>query len=225
MIEYTETEAALVDAVKQLVREQGLAKTTVLQISQRANLNRKTFYKHFRDKYELVNWICYREWSERESIFGLEDSWAFVLSILVFFENDRQFYGAALEDTGQNSFGSYIVDNTAAIIRSSSEELFRYFQVDEDAITRISYQLARMFRESIVYWLKYQEDKSSAEFFLSIETEANAFAALICEYNRYAGTESFCRKPGIPHFTKEKLGGVRLHSESEIEDEMQDVGP
>ncbi len=217
MNEHTETKAALADAVKQLVREQGLAKTTVLQISQRANLNRKTFYKHFRDKYELVNWICYREWSERESAFGLEDSWAFALSILAFFEDDRLFYGAALEDMSQNSFGTYIVNNIATIIRQSCGDVFRYFGVADDAIDRISFQLARMFRESIVFWLKEQEDKTSAEFFVDIETEANAFAALICEYNRYAGIECFCRNPGIPHFSEEKLGGIRLHSESEME--------
>lgn len=215
---YTESEAALVDAVKELVREQGLAKTTVLQISQRANLNRKTFYKHFRDKYELVNWICYREWSERESDTGLKDDWAFVLSILTFFESDRKFYGAALEDNGQNSFGMYIVENIAEAIRSSCADMFRFFGIAEDSIVRISFQLARMFRESMVYWLLHQDGKTSVEFFVDVETEANAFAALICDYNKYAGLECFCNKPGLPHFTAEKLDNVKLKPESEIED-------
>ncbi len=48
------TRKALRDAFISLVRERGLAAVTVLDVTERAMVNRATFYRHFRDKYDLM---------------------------------------------------------------------------------------------------------------------------------------------------------------------------
>ena len=48
------TRKALQDAFIALVRERGLEAVTVRDVAERAMVNRATFYRHFRDKYDLM---------------------------------------------------------------------------------------------------------------------------------------------------------------------------
>ena len=47
----------LADALKCVMKEKVFAKISVTDICDRCNMNRKSFYYHFKDKYDLVNWI------------------------------------------------------------------------------------------------------------------------------------------------------------------------
>lgn len=51
------TKRALATSLKELMMEQPFEKINVAQICERCNMNRKSFYYHFKDKYDLVNWI------------------------------------------------------------------------------------------------------------------------------------------------------------------------
>ena len=52
---------ALAIALKELMREKPLVKISIADIVGRCGMNRQSFYYHFRDKYDLVNWIFYTE--------------------------------------------------------------------------------------------------------------------------------------------------------------------
>ena len=45
------------EALKGLMAEMPFEKINVSQICERCGMNRKSFYYHFKDKYDLVNWI------------------------------------------------------------------------------------------------------------------------------------------------------------------------
>jgi AcrR family transcriptional regulator len=49
------TRQALLQAFRDVVREKGFAATSVQEVTERANINRGTFYLHFTDKYMLVD--------------------------------------------------------------------------------------------------------------------------------------------------------------------------
>lgn len=48
------TKRALATSLKELMVEQPFDKINVAQICERCNMNRKSFYYHFKDKYDLV---------------------------------------------------------------------------------------------------------------------------------------------------------------------------
>ena len=56
MDEKARTRQRLADAVKAEMERAPLDKITVSQIVERAGVTRQTFYRNFRDKYDLVNW-------------------------------------------------------------------------------------------------------------------------------------------------------------------------
>ena len=59
MAESSITKNALAEALKGLMMEKNFEKISVSDICDRCNMNRKSFYYHFRDKYDLLNWIFY----------------------------------------------------------------------------------------------------------------------------------------------------------------------
>ncbi len=54
------TRKAIQDAFTSLVGERGFDAVTVRDISERAMVNRATFYRHFRDKHEVMRWVTDR---------------------------------------------------------------------------------------------------------------------------------------------------------------------
>ena len=51
------TKKALATALKELMEEVPFDKLQVAQICEHCDMNRKSFYYHFKDKYDLLNWI------------------------------------------------------------------------------------------------------------------------------------------------------------------------
>ena len=58
------TKKALASSLKELMETQPLTKISVGDICEKCGMNRKSFYYHFCDKYELVNWIFDTEFNE-----------------------------------------------------------------------------------------------------------------------------------------------------------------
>ena len=52
------TKRALEASLKKLLLERPLDKITVTDIAEDCGINRMTFYYHFRDIYDLVEWAC-----------------------------------------------------------------------------------------------------------------------------------------------------------------------
>lgn len=55
------TKKAIYYALKELLKEQPFNKITINDIAKQCNINRQTFYYHFMDKEDLVEWICKEE--------------------------------------------------------------------------------------------------------------------------------------------------------------------
>lgn len=54
------TRTAIKDAFTSLVSERGFDAVTVRDVTERAMVNRATFYRHFRDKNDLMHWVADR---------------------------------------------------------------------------------------------------------------------------------------------------------------------
>lgn len=65
------TKKALASSLKELMETQPLTKISVGDICEKCGMNRKSFYYHFCDKYELVNWIFYTEFNEIRNRQGI----------------------------------------------------------------------------------------------------------------------------------------------------------
>ena len=55
------TKKAIAQCLKNLAAEKSFLKISIGDITAACGLNRQTFYYHFQDKYELLDWIYYEE--------------------------------------------------------------------------------------------------------------------------------------------------------------------
>lgn len=55
------TKNALVDSLKHMLLQKPLNKITVTDIAEDCGINRMTFYYHFKDIYDLVEWACMQD--------------------------------------------------------------------------------------------------------------------------------------------------------------------
>lgn len=111
------------DSIIELMEVHPLEKITVQMIAQNCNTTRQTFYYHFEDKFQLVNWIFRNNIDTITSTSSPHAPWKEVLGIMLnsMKENER-FYVNALSYEGQNSFQEYITEHTRA---AYTKELLR----------------------------------------------------------------------------------------------------
>lgn len=101
----------LVESFKELVLKRPIEKITIKEITDKAGVIRPTFYNHFQDKYELLEWIIRTDLIEpmRPLIQnGLSDQ--ALLFVFTGVQNDMEFYARARRLEGQNSFESIVTN-------------------------------------------------------------------------------------------------------------------
>ena len=111
------TKNALAAAMKSLMEKTPFSKISVGDICELCQMNRKSFYYHFKDKYDLVNWIFYTEFISAIRSCELENGWELMQDVCEYFYQNRRFYMNALEVHGQDSFRDYFKDLLHAIIK------------------------------------------------------------------------------------------------------------
>lgn len=124
------TKRALANALKELMQEKAFEKISVGDICERCDMNRKSFYYHFKDKYDLVNWIFDTEFISVMKTKTEEDTWKWYTEICKYFYNNKAFYRKALRITGQNSFSEHFRDVMFSIISKRFGELFGVSNLD-----------------------------------------------------------------------------------------------
>lgn len=95
----------LAGSFKELACERSIEKITIKEITERAGVIRPTFYNHFQDKYELLEWIIMHE--VLDPIRPLVEAGMVDEALTLIFtaiQKDKEFYIRACRLEGQNSF-------------------------------------------------------------------------------------------------------------------------
>ena len=69
------TKRALVQSLKNLLLEKPLSKITVTDITEDCGISRMTFYYHFKDIYDLVEWACMEDAAKALANKKTYDTW------------------------------------------------------------------------------------------------------------------------------------------------------
>ena len=134
------TKQALAGALKELIAEQPFEKISVSDICERCGMNRKSFYYHFKDKYDLVNWIFDTEFVELNQANSMDisllcqnfdDRWKYIEIVCNYFYENRIFYRKVLKVDGQNSFASHFREFIRPLFRLRVEVLLGMHDVPE----------------------------------------------------------------------------------------------
>lgn len=157
MQEKRNIEERLAESLKALIQTEPFEKITIREIVDRVGTTRVTFYNHFRDKYELVEWIIHKQVIEPVGIL-LQHGMIKEALVLIFEKiyEDRDFYRQAVKMEGQNSL-------TEIIEKSIHEILLQILTVkDQEMKTRypwldknmISAYYANSLAYIVILWIR-----------------------------------------------------------------------
>lgn len=120
------TKRILGEAMKTLMSEKPLAKISVGDIVDYCGINRNSFYYHFKDKYDLVNWIFYNDLAleiSQEDVFS-GSGWDVMEALCRFLYKEKEFYINALSVQGQNSFAEYFTEMMGTVVEARTQDMF-----------------------------------------------------------------------------------------------------
>ena len=108
----------LAESLKELTEKHPIEKITIKEITDKAGVIRPTFYNHFQDKYELLEWIVKTELLE-PMIPLLQHEMLEQALVLMFtsIERSKTFYTKASKLEGQNSFESIVKNSLGEILQ------------------------------------------------------------------------------------------------------------
>ncbi len=153
--------------MKKLMQEKPFEKISVSDICGDCGINRKSFYYHFRDKYDLVNWIFYVGFIGGMDLSSYQTGWDWMEDICRYFYKERVFYRAALKIEGQNSFKDYLIETVWPIAQFFMQDILPGNGGDEFFITFMIDSLVT----SLVRWLSggYGRELDAAEFLKNVK--------------------------------------------------------
>lgn len=118
------TKKVIAKSLKNKLNEKDFLKITVSDIMNDCQIRRQTFYDHFQDKYELLEWIFKQEITEIIEDNLTYERWdRIVLRIFEYFEDNQKFYQKALAFDGQNSFKEVITGYVYDLLLASYQQL------------------------------------------------------------------------------------------------------
>ncbi len=91
--------------MREIMKHKPIDKIRVTEICKAAEIERPTFYYHFRDKYDLVAWMFYNE-AYGTDIISVESSAAAMNKM----KSEILFYIRAYEDVSQNALWRYMLE-------------------------------------------------------------------------------------------------------------------
>ncbi len=127
------TKQAIANGFKTAMKEKTFDKITISDITKNCGLNRQTFYYHFQDKFELLNWIFYTEvievFTDGLSLDNWQDNLYKMLHVM---ESDKIFYQHTLLQSFQHEFNDYLIDITVALFNNIIDDLAANEEISED---------------------------------------------------------------------------------------------
>lgn len=154
------TKKALASALRELMRRKSFDKISVGDICEECDMNRKSFYYHFRDKYDLVNWIFDTEFISIVVKKKYGAVWEWYCDMCAYFYSNKDFYRKALQITGQNSFCDHFREILFSVLSEKFVDITGYK-------TANSFQI-RFFTDALVLavqrWMIEDTNMTDEEF-------------------------------------------------------------
>ena len=105
------TEDKIIRSFKKLVNEHSFEKITVTMIAEDVGISRPIFYRYFKDKYELMDYMLYNEVTKELEVL-LEHNMILeaIKYLFTHIINEAKLYRKLFETTGQNSFEQVMIE-------------------------------------------------------------------------------------------------------------------
>lgn len=154
------TRITLVKCMRKLMRERSFYKFSVDDICSMAHVSRRTFYRHFPDKYSLLHAAYMESFYLKLDITEEDHFWDIFDKMCLQIDSDRDFFKHALEVEGQNGFKEELTRLWVPLLRKG----LPLNDVTDRESVFYTEQTVYMILDQIQLWLTSKTDFTPADF-------------------------------------------------------------
>lgn len=124
------TKKAIAEAFIRIMENKPMGKITITDIAEECGISRMTFYYHFRDVYDLIEWICREYVKEVYGDISRYESWQAGLNSLctIIYEN-RKFARNVYDSIHRDYLERYILEIVYELFLDRVEEVSKGFDI------------------------------------------------------------------------------------------------
>lgn len=129
------TKKAIANALKELLLEKRLNKITVSDIAEKCGINRQTFYYHFQDIYDLIEWICIEDTEQALKSSPTYETWQEgFLAIFELAKKDKPFVTNIYRSAPLDHLQQYLYRLVEPLLKSVISEAAEKYAGREDDV-------------------------------------------------------------------------------------------
>lgn len=117
------TKRALEESLKRLLLEKPLNKITIADITSDCGISRMTFYYHFQDIYDLVEWACEEDAARAIAGNKTADTWQTgLLDTFLALRENKPFIASIYHDMSREQVERFLVPVVSDLVKSVVDE-------------------------------------------------------------------------------------------------------
>ena len=149
------TKSALASALKELMETTPFAKITVSDICAKCNMNRKSFYYHFKDIYDLVEWSCLEDAKRALDEKKTYETWQQgLLQIFEAVQDNKPFILNVYRSVSREQIENYLYQLTYGLLEEVVKEQVRDRSITEAEMNFIAEFYKYGFVGMMLDWIK-----------------------------------------------------------------------
>ena len=175
------TKYALENSLKKLLLQKPLNKITINDITEDCGINRMTFYYHFKDIYDLVEWCCQEDASRALAGKKTYETWQQgLLQIFEAVRENKPFILNVYRSVSREQVENYLYKVTYALLDGVVEEQAQGMSVRQEDKAFLATLYQYMFVGLMLDWIKsdMKEDPQAIVSRLELAIHGNIRAAL-----------------------------------------------
>ena len=175
------TKRALEASLKSLLLQKPLSKITVTDITEDCGINRMTFYYHFKDIYDLVEWCCQEDASRALAGKKTYETWQQgLLQIFEAVRENKPFILNVYRSVSREQVENYLYKVTYALLDGVGEEQAQGMSVRQEDKAFLATLYQYMFVGLMLDWIKsdMKEDPQAIVSRLELAIHGSICAAL-----------------------------------------------
>lgn len=175
------TKKALSASLKKLMEQKTLDKISIREIIEDCGVNRKTFYYHFEDIYDLLKWIFEEEAIEivkqYDLILNSKDAIRFVLDYV---EENKLICNCAFDALGRDELKRFFQKDFLAIIDNLIKTVSEGYDVPEDYKEFLTNFYTEALASQLIDYIRYREKytKEKMVLYITVTLKASIMKAL-----------------------------------------------
>lgn len=159
------TKKALAASLKKLMQNRPLDKIPIREIVDDCGVNRKTFYYHFANIYDLVEWMFKEEAIEVVKEYNLitnyEDAIRFSMDYI---QKNQHVCNSALDALGRDELKRFFYNNFVATMRGIVDDFSKNMVIPDDYKDFLINFYTESFASLLIQWIRNKENIDEEKF-------------------------------------------------------------